>query len=101
MTAVVEKLIQAATAVTCLTRAQLLGPSREQHISSVRQIIMYLAIKQGKSSPVIGAALNRDHTTVLHGRKAIAARLENGNRRIELLVSEIREKANGDVQTTG
>lgn len=44
-------------------------------VSEARQLVMYLAARRlGWSSPRIGRALGRDHTTVLHGIAAEARR---------------------------
>lgn len=55
---------------------QLLSPSREFRFSHARQEVMYFAhALSAQSLPAIGRALgNRDHTTVLHGVRAFAAR---------------------------
>lgn len=47
---------------------RLLGERRAREIARPRQIAMWLAVRAtGSSLPQIGRALNRDHTTVLHG----------------------------------
>ena len=53
---------------------ELKGRSRHKHFVEPRQIAMYLLRQDAHlSSPDIGRLLNRDHTTVLHGLKQIAA----------------------------
>ncbi len=42
------------------------GMSREGRLIEFRRDFARLADEEGYSSPVIGRALNRDHTTVLH-----------------------------------
>jgi hypothetical protein len=50
------------------------GHSRMKAASRARQIAMWLAHRAGASSPTIAAGFSeRDHTTVLHGVKAIEA----------------------------
>lgn len=49
---------------------------RVRDIADARQIIMYLCNKHtGLSTPAIGAKLNREHSTVLHGITAVKDRL--------------------------
>jgi hypothetical protein len=56
----------------------VLSERRTRRIVEPRQVAMYLASKlTGRSTPEIGRRLgNRDHTTVLHGARKIAARIE-------------------------
>lgn len=93
----VSALIDAAVAVSGLTKDDLTGPKRHMHISSVRQIIMYLARQNGHSLHMVARVFKRDHTTIQHGCNVIERRLEEGNRRIEQLIKEIKEKSNGCV----
>lgn len=59
-----------------VTVAQLQGSSRERSLSYARQEAMYEARRiTQKSLPLIGQYLNRDHTTILHGVRAHAARI--------------------------
>lgn len=60
-----------------VSMADLISHRRFWHIARPRQVAMYLAEKlTGKSLPQIGLFLGgRDHTTVLHGVRRIAAML--------------------------
>lgn len=55
--------------------ADLVGPSHRHFLTHPRQIVMYLCRSMlNKSTPDIGAFLNRDHTTILNGSKRISAK---------------------------
>lgn len=57
---------------------KLMGKSRDRKYSHPRQMAMYLSrMMTGKSFPDIGAAFNRDHTTVLHARRCVFARMDD------------------------
>lgn len=58
-----------------LTVAELRGKRRVHRIAHPRQEAMWMMRQAGKSLPQIGAYLNRDHTTVLHGVRRHEARL--------------------------
>ena len=45
----------------------ILCDSRERHLSHARQWVMFEAHLRGISAPMIGRALRKDHSTVLHG----------------------------------
>lgn len=51
--------------------ADMLGPRRSRPVLEPRQIAMWLVcdIMPHKSLPQIGKAFDRDHTTVLHGKR--------------------------------
>jgi len=57
--------------------ADLEGPSRLRSLAYPRQVAMYLAADMTKLSlPRIGMAFGgRDHTTVLHGQRAVIERM--------------------------
>jgi chromosomal replication initiator protein len=67
--------IQAAVAQHAgLNAEQLRGPQRSSHIVRARQIAMYLCRELTSSSlPAIARTFSRDHTTVLHAHRRIAA----------------------------
>lgn len=78
----VDSVLKAIAALHEVTVADLLGQSRERRIAHPRQEAMYLLrsvmAPDGRpkySLPDIGRAIGgRDHTTVLHGVRAHAAR---------------------------
>jgi chromosomal replication initiator protein len=67
-------IIQRVCATFEVTRKELLGTSRLRRVLVPRQVAMYLAQRSGKLSlPRIGAAFDRDHTTVMHACRKVAA----------------------------
>lgn len=66
-----------------LTLTQLRDHCRTRSIAYVRQEAMYEArVRAGKSLPMIGRYLNRDHTTVLYGVRA------HERRKLQLMSAE-------------
>ena len=62
--------------------------SRVRDIADARQMIMYLCSKHtGLSTPAIGAKLNREHSTVLHGISAVKDRLTTSRETSDALAS--------------
>lgn len=62
-----------------VTVADLKGPAQERLISQPRHVAMWLCSRHsGRSLPVIGYYLNRDHTTVLNGILNVEHRIANG-----------------------
>jgi len=107
--ATVRSVIEATVAVTGVRRDQLEANTRQRDFMLPRQVAMYVAAKHGNSYKKIGRALgDRDHTTILHGVKKIAAMLEQPGpvadrvremvSRIEqALVLRLKEPANNNV----
>lgn len=51
-----------------ISKVDMRGSARTQHIAAARQCLMYWARRLlGMSYPRIGQMMNRDHTTVIHG----------------------------------
>lgn len=74
----------------------LIGPRRFGRLAEARQVAMYLARQlTTKSYPQIGHILgNRDHTTIMHGAKAIATGImgdPNLKERVVRIETRIRE----------
>jgi chromosomal replication initiator protein len=70
----ITRLIAAAAAEFGVNWRAITGEVRVAEIVLARQVVMYLAATRlHRSLPVIGRCLNRDHSTVLHGRDRIAA----------------------------
>lgn len=86
----VDVVIAAVAHEFGVTRSDLLGPSREHHVVRPRQIGMYLAwAMTGRSLPELGRHFGgRDHTTVLHAARKIAAQM-----RADAAVAGVVEKA--------
>ncbi|MEI4470940.1 helix-turn-helix domain-containing protein [Frigidibacter sp. MR17.24] len=70
----VRLVIDAFAAETGFPADWIIGQRREAVVARVRQRVMFRAWMLGFPYAVIGRALKRDHTTVLHGVKAEAAR---------------------------
>lgn len=66
----VEKIVAEVAEATGITPRQIYSTSRKAHVARARQIVMYEARKRGLSLAQIGHAMNRDHTTVMHGVRA-------------------------------
>lgn len=66
----VEQIVAEVAAATGLTAKAIYSTSRRANVARARQIAMYEARQHGLSLAQIGHAMNRDHTTVLHGIRA-------------------------------
>ena len=66
----VEKIVVAVAEATGITPRAIYSTNRKAHIVRARQIVMYEARQHGLTLAQIGHALNRDHTTILHGIRA-------------------------------
>ncbi len=54
--------------------AHIYGRSHRPEYAHPRQEVMFLADKAGHSQAAIGRALDRDHTTIIHGIRAHKSR---------------------------
>ena len=74
----VNIIISAVCEATGLCRHTLLGQSRQADVAEPRQLVMLLARElTGASTTQIGRQLgDRDHTTVLHGVRVAAKRIQ-------------------------
>lgn len=72
-----RRIIDQVAAHYSVSKVQLLGSARAAHIALARHMAMHLCRElHGHSLPRIGSAFNRDHTSVLHAVRRIAALLE-------------------------
>lgn len=72
-----SRLIRKVAASFGLTVAEVTGPSRLPGVVRARQVAIYLSREALKESlPRIGRAFHRDHKTVLHSVRKVAAGLE-------------------------
>lgn len=72
----IGRLLDAVAAEFGVAAADLLGPRRFPRLSLPRQVVMFLASERlDRTLGQIGRALNRDHTTVLHGVTSIRRRM--------------------------
>jgi hypothetical protein len=65
----------------------IMGVRRDARTVQARQLVMYIARREGLSLQRIGYAMSRDHTTVLHGIRA-------EEQRRSLLISSDADKIN-------
>jgi chromosomal replication initiator protein len=83
-----------------LTVEEMRGPCRLRKIARPRQMAMYLCREMtGASLPQIGRHFRRDHTTVLHAQRKIAAMAAAGGRMPKYL-EELRTMLAGLAQKT-
>src|SRR5204863_9417707 len=74
-----EAIQLAAAEAFGLSRDRLLARDRSPKVAMARQIAMYLARElTDVSLPEIGRRFGRDHSTVVHAHKRIAAEVEAG-----------------------
>ena len=90
----VSREINAAVAAAYgMAAEQLSGPSRTRHVVSARQVAMYVLRElAGMSYPAIGAALGRDHTTVMSAVERVVAKMADQpalRRGVERLVARL------------
>ncbi len=72
-----EGILNSAADFFGVSAAELTGRNRSAKISLPRQVVMYVMREElGASLPQIGLALDRDHTTVMHGIERIATEME-------------------------
>jgi chromosomal replication initiator protein len=77
--ATLETIQNAAAAAFGLSRERLLARDRSPNVALARQIAMYLARELTEVSlPEIGRCFARDHSTVVHAHKRIAADVAAG-----------------------
>lgn len=71
-----EEIAQAVCERYRISRQELLSRRRTKHVALPRQVAMYLCRNLLDASyPRIGTLFGRDHTTVLHGVRAITSRV--------------------------
>lgn len=63
----VQDIVTLAARMSDFSAEDILGNRKHKHLVRVRQAIYYVARQQGHSFPLIGARLNRDHSSVMHG----------------------------------
>ena len=88
----VRNLITAACGMTKFTAEQIRGPQRQKPLVNVRFAISYIASRRGFSYPQIGKVMNRDHSTILHGRRQ-AEYLYAKRPAFKMLVDELEAQA--------
>lgn len=79
-----------ALVVSKMNNGYEIPEGRERPHVRMRQIFMLLARDFGYSYPLIGRALKRDHTTVIHGEYVINAVMQDEG--LEPLITEMRKE---------
>jgi chromosomal replication initiation ATPase DnaA len=76
----------------------LLSERRTQSLSRPRQIAMFVARKMtGRSLPFIGRRMgDRDHTTILHGWRAVQSLIDSGDAGTIAAIVQIIERLTGE-----
>jgi chromosomal replication initiator protein len=76
-TASIERVIKIVSHFCGVAQPDLIGSDRTQHVAMVRQVAMYLARRHSSLSyPELGAVFRRDHSSIIHGVKAIEQRVQ-------------------------
>jgi chromosomal replication initiator protein len=94
----VDQIQEAAADLFEISRAQLLARDRTQHVSFARQVAMYVARElTDETLPAIGRDFGgRNHTTVLHAHRRIAAEMvrdQHTLEAVEALRSRVGERS--------
>lgn len=89
----VDMVIEAVAEYYNLSIDELKGNSRSRRIAGPRQMVMYLAREETKTSlPQIGEALGgRDHTTIMYGYEKVGTQIEH-NEKMRRDAMQIREQ---------
>lgn len=69
-TGIIRQIALAVAEETGVPFKAIMGVRRDARTVQARQLVMYIARRQGLSLQRIGYAMCRDHTTVLHGIRA-------------------------------
>ena len=70
----VEEIINEVAAASGVSRARLVGRQRGAASDRARQIVMFIARREGIPEATTAAALNRERSTISHGAVAEARR---------------------------
>jgi chromosomal replication initiator protein len=96
----VRQVVDATAAHCCHGVTELMGDSRRQPLTRNRQVAMYVAHKMtGRSLPFIARHIgDRDHTTILHGVRAVEARIAAGDADTIAAINGIAARLTGVAQ---
>lgn len=94
----VRRIVEQATRIFALGPNEICGPRRLAYVTMARNAVYLVAWDTGWSTPSIGRIVNRDHSTVLHGRN-VARRDVERNPEYAARVQELREFAAGPIYT--
>lgn len=70
----IAAIVAEVSAATGISETDIMGTRRWANVSAARQLVWFIAHRNGVSLPAIGAVFDRDHTTVWHGVRAEMAR---------------------------
>jgi len=74
----IGEIVAEVSDATGIPADEITGTRGKPHVSRARQVVMYVAWRNGFTKSEIGRALGRDHTTVMHGVCAEAGRRAAG-----------------------
>jgi hypothetical protein len=96
----VHRVIEVTAEHFGATVEALLSERRTQSLCRHRQIAMYVARKvTGRSLPFIGRRMgDRDHTTILHGRRAVQSLIDSGDTGTIAAIVQIIERLTGEAR---
>lgn len=84
----VTSLVKAVTEIFVVSKNDLLGTRRMAYMVTPRHVLYYLAYKNTRHSlPSLARFLDRDHTSIIHGRKKTIARIKD-NKDFALMVEK-------------
>jgi len=92
-------IVAAAARIAGVSRDDIIGPSRFRKFTLPRQVVCLLAMEAGHSSSRVAAYLDRDHSTVLHGREAAKA-LAQLNADFAAYVERVRKGEDAEFSVT-
>jgi chromosomal replication initiator protein len=94
---VIERIQSATAEAFGVSRDALLAHDRRPRVALARQIAMYLARElTGETLPELGRGFARNHSTVLHAHRRIAAGVERDDEAARKVV-ELRERLSADL----
>ena len=96
----VRLVLEVTAAHFGITADDLRSDRRTQPLSRRRQIAMYVAHRlAGRGTPFIARHMNRrDHTTILHGVRAVKALIDAGDVETNAAVDAIVSRLTGEVR---
>jgi len=78
-----EQLVREIAASEGVRVADMMGPSRFQHLVAAREVLYRTLRSWGWSLPAIGHFVNRDHTTILYALKTPEERAASKLRKLK------------------
>jgi chromosomal replication initiator protein len=96
----VRRVLQVTAGHFGTTVDALLSERRTQSLNRPRQIAMFVARKvTGRSLPFIGRRIgDRDHTTILHGWRAVQSLIDSGDAGTIAAIVRIIEQLTGEAR---